>query len=284
MLRLLVGLDSDGANHLMGPWELIDNVPMMTGRCSSVCSVRHRILKKKGRAVMFASQELLEEELLGLKLVTDILHKDDKCSGMDELYMSMLYCARQDPNFCIVHSNLHSLEGHGAIGDNTILMRDLAVQMANTLRFLHMHGILHMDIRPKSWAFSVEENLAKLGNFHAVSLEANGPPSDFHPYVQGYRSPELHCPLHCVRVSALTEAWALGATLVELASGMRMFSTMADVIEFAAFGDVDSNEAIASLRAPVQACLLRFFSSERERLSVCQWLEQTDFRVFLRDE
>ena len=94
----------------------------------------------------------------------------------------------------------------------------------------------------------------------------------------GFARGELSCSLSTVEVNPRVEAWALGAMLVQLASGVRMFHSMVNVLEFATFGDVESNEARRDLRAPVQASLLRlWYRKAKDCRCVTDWLEQTDF-------
>ncbi|CAE7251359.1 PKH2 [Symbiodinium sp. CCMP2592] len=271
----------------IGSWEFIGKEPLATGRSSSLYLVQHSILKKHAQAAVYLQKDDLQEELRGLKILSNIFAENPEVDWMEALYMVPLYFLVDGPTPCIVHEHLPSLHGYGAMGDNSRLMRDVAEQMATSLKFLHEHGVLHLDIRPKSWFFSVSENITKLGNFHAAILEAEATNLKFHPYATGYRPPELHCALHDAVATRHAEAWALGASLAHIASGEPPFQTLAAILKFQAQAktakrhEAASNPALKLLRDPVQLALLRLLSPEDQRLSVSEWLEQKQFSVFL---
>lgn len=96
----------------------------------------------------------------------------------------------------------------------------LGLQLCSAVRYLHAHGILHLDLKPAN--VISEEGLVKL-----IDLSVARPPGRARPGVgtRQYLAPEQ------ARGGVLTEAadvWGIGAVLYVAATGRRAFEQLED--------------------------------------------------------
>ncbi|CAE7375840.1 GSK1 [Symbiodinium natans] len=276
----------EGQEHVqVGPFEYISGAEVLTrGTCASVYLVRHSSLRSQARSVVYSSQQNYRYELQGLKLLRESLDLEADVH-LDDLYVRVLHFSDTGPCPTIVQEMLEPLEASRFVKPE---FKDVVVQMCRSLAHLHAHCILHLDVRPKSWLFNPMSKIAKLSNFHAaMRVESINEPTrlDYHPYAQAHRAPELHCPIAAVQVSWRTESWSLGTTVAEIASGVGVFSSVGEMLNFEARGpeNVKSNRALQCLSPGVRMALLSLVAREAERLSVSQFVQQKDLLNHFED-
>ena len=97
--------------------------------------------------------------------------------------------------------------------------------MASAIKHVHDAGFAHLDIKPSNF-FVKQDGTVKLGDF-GLALELKHVPSLKDDDVEGdsiYMAPELlrNDLAKCEKITAKADIFSLGATLLELASGMNL--------------------------------------------------------------
>jgi serine/threonine protein kinase len=97
----------------------------------------------------------------------------------------------------------------------------LGGQLGGALRFLHRHGVLHLDVKPGNVVLG-DDGLARL-----IDLSHAGPPGRYEP---GRGTWSARSPEQCRggELTAAADVWGLGLLLRELASGVNPLEELAD--------------------------------------------------------
>ncbi len=127
---------------------------------------------------------------------------------------------RRDSSIFVVMENLHGENLQKIIGSlgkapGQDKIKDLAVQAARGLSFLHENSILHLDIQPAHF-FLTDAGVLKLTGFSRIA-SVNDSPSDF-AVTEGYSPPEAYG-LVGGNVGPHSDIYSLGATIYSLITG-----------------------------------------------------------------
>ncbi|CAE7458852.1 mpkC [Symbiodinium sp. CCMP2592] len=270
----------------IGDYELVSHGhERLPGHSADCYLVQHRVMRTRARAVFYNCQDEFQREIACLKCLYKAFEEESEDVDFkenEELFHRLLYATmdrEQEPNRCIVTDFFPPLGSIGVDSDKWLL-RDVAYQMARSVSTLHRLSLLHLDLRPQAWYYDGNARCVKLANFRLCRQEDDTTDITCPPYLLPYRAPELHAPLSEIRtrLGQQGEAWAFGVSLVELASGRCMFSTLQDIFAFRkAKNAARGNEAMRVLHAGVQKTLLHFLCQDGARLSVVEFAQDPAF-------
>ena len=265
------------AKGSVGPYEILSHGH--PGHSADCCLVQHRVLRTRGRAVFYPCEDEYLREIACLNILHRSFDEDETYKDDDDFFLRLLYATmdrEEEPRRCIVSEVLPPLHECG-VDRSKWLLHDVSLQMARGVAVLHNLGLLHLDLRPSSWCYDSNSNCTKLCNFRLCRREADTDKLQCHPYLPGYRAPELNRPLDEIRMSLgrQAESWAFGVALVELACGQCMFNTLQEVLSFqAAKHAAKANQAMRLSHAGVQKTLLHFLCEDGMILTVVDFARE----------
>ena len=161
--------------------------------------------------------------------------------GFEHPHIVRAYELRNEPEPCLIMETItgesvsHLLERHGGPLDPSDVAL-LGLHVGSALRYLHGHGVLHLDVKPGNV-------IAEAGRAKLIDLSLARPPG---PGVEGagtwsYLAPEQ---ARGDVLSAATDVWGLGAVLFEAARGEPAFD------DPAGWTSADSSETLSKYEGP----------------------------------
>ena len=268
----------------IGDYELYGHEPLLPGHVADCYLVQHRVLRTRARAAFYSCEDEFKREIASLKRLYQSFEEESEEAHKqnEDFFLRLLYATldrEQEPKRCIVTDFFPPLDTVGVEKDKWKL-RDVSYQMARSVATLHRMSLLHLDLRPQSWYYDANANCVKLCNFRLCRPEDDTTDMTCLPYLLPYRAPELNAPLAEIptRLGHQGESWAFGVSLVELASGRRMFNTLREIVSFQkAKNAARGNEAMQVLHSGVQKTLLQFLCRNGIRLSVVEFAQEPAF-------
>ena len=207
----------------IGDWSLGQHGQEVWAGTKVACfAATHDKLGMTGMALVFGDDLDFKNEVRILKTL-------QQCPS--PLYLEVLQPVIENVAMrAIIHENLPTLAAQGRFSG--LKLRTCSKQMAMGILHLHAAGFYHLDIRPKSWFWSEERQIAKMGRFTCAREISDTAKLDRAPYCAPYRCPELWDCLDAAALGEPAEAWAFGATVAELSLGSPLFTKVEHVWDF----------------------------------------------------
>ena len=262
-----------GFGVAVGNYSLLQE-ELWSGTSVSGFRARHQTYRWEGMAAVFKAERDFKREARVLQL----LDSQDDEHFRHEVYLQVLQSlVLNTPVSCIIFEQLPPMEKfvkeRGPLKGEEL--RAMATQLAIALVQMHKLGVFHADIKPRNIFWSERDCCCKLGRF-ALARTVTGSSTDEGlpiPYTGAYRCPELWVAQNKMKVTAQSEAFAFGVTLVETAAADHLFPSPEQLLNY---DDTKLNPCLRKLSDDVRFVCVHFLRTDsQKRLMLAEFLKST---------